>query len=70
VPETPEEQRALADLDEATREVAADELEKVEPKGTGFLGLFARFGLRGKREPAPGTAPGLRDALHDGDLEE
>lgn len=67
MPETPEEQRALADLDEATREVAAGELDEVEPRGMGVWGLFRRFGRR--REAPPGS-PGLRDALHDGEPEE
>lgn len=62
--ETPEERRALADLDEETREVAAGELDEVEPRGTGFWGAF--LGLGRRRQPPPG-APGLRDALHGRD---
>jgi hypothetical protein len=62
--ETPEERRALAELDEATREVAAEELEEVEPRGTGAWGLFRRF--RWRRNPDAGDERGLRDALHDG----
>jgi hypothetical protein len=65
--ETPEERRALADLDAETRQVAADGLDAVVPRGTGFWGLFTRFGRR--REAPPGS-PGLREALHDGEPKE
>jgi len=65
--ETPAERRALADLDAETRAVAADELDAVEPRGTGFWGFFARFGRR--REAPPGS-PGLREALHEGERKE
>jgi hypothetical protein len=60
--ETPEQRDAEAKLDEATREVAAEELQKVEPSGTGFLGLFMRFPWR-RPDRDPGDERGLRDVL-------
>jgi len=69
--ETPEQQRAEAALDEATREVAADELDTTEPRGTGFLGFFLRLRRRGvDPDPDPGDERGLREVLHENDAEE
>jgi len=80
-PESPEEREALANLDEVTREVEAQELQKEADRelDTGrlspliWLGRPRRFRrVEGDPEPEPvddedpGDERGLRDALRDG----
>jgi hypothetical protein len=70
--ESPQEIAAEERLDEATREVAWDELDK-EAVREAPAGPFAPLGLEGatqgklQRDPDPGDEHGLRDALHDED---
>ena len=61
-PESPEEKAALEHLDEATREVSADELHREPP---GMLGEM--WGPLG--DPGAGSEPGLREALREGEEE-
>jgi hypothetical protein len=67
--ETPEE-RALDQLDEVTREVAADEVDKEERRevrrrvGVLGWGLFPRMRRRGGGGD-PTDERGLRDVLHE-----
>ena len=70
--ESPEEKEALAKLDEETREVGWDEEDKeLAREGQFFFGfgwltsIFHPVRFWSKRDPMPGSEPGLRDALHD-----
>jgi hypothetical protein len=64
-PESPEDEAALERLDEATREVSAGELHR-EPSGMLAM-LDPLVGPLG--DAPPGTEPGLREALRDGEEE-
>ena len=70
--ESPEEKQALEKLDEETREVGWDEEDKeLAREGQFFFGfgwltsIFHPVRFWSKRDPMPGSEPGLRDALHD-----
>jgi hypothetical protein len=70
--EPPQEVAAEERLDEATREVSRDELDK-EAGREAPLGPFEPLGLTGalhgplESDSDPGDEHGLRDALHDAD---
>jgi hypothetical protein len=74
--ETPERRRAEAALDEATREVAAAELDKEARREVlrgrpGISGLrFRWFPRMRSGDPDPGDERGLREVLHENDPKE
>jgi len=76
VAESPEEKEALAKLDEETREVGWDEEDKELARegqfafGLGWLtSIFHPIRFWSKGDPTPGSEPGLRDALREGEQE-
>ena len=73
--ESPEQRRAEEALDEVTREVASEELDKEERREVlrgraGVLGLFGLFPRMRQGDPDPGDERGLREVLHEDDAKE
>jgi hypothetical protein len=76
MPESPEEKAAFEKLDEESRDVGWEEEDKELARegqfafGFGWLtSIFHPIRFWSKGDPMPGSEPGLRDALREGEEE-